>query len=348
MQLPVRTRRISATIATAALCLSAVGAVLPPAAVGQATAPVAVEFATPGRSEWTVPAGICSISVIVAGAGGGTRSRATLTQPSSGAVVGAALDVVPGERLAVAVGGRGGDSHASGPGAGGVNGGAPGGWGYNGPGSGGGGASDVRRGDDLSGRIVVAGGGGGHSGRCRALWSRGRRRSRWRARRTRNPVGGPGRRWWRTGCGRRAGRQRRTAGRRLAHGPAWNTRSRWRRKWRTGPESAALRGERVRRRRRWRRAVRWRGWRRLLAPRRRRQRGRWWRRFQPRPRRRHGDRWCERGRRARDDHVRPGRPTPRLWARPARPSRPGSGRSASHPRLHRLNRPGSAARPAVP
>ena len=90
--------------------------------------------------------------------------RATSTQPSSGAVVGAALDVVPGERLAVAVGGHGGDSQASGPGAGGVNGGAPGGWGYNGPGSGGGGASDVRRGDDLSGRIVVAGGGGGHSG----------------------------------------------------------------------------------------------------------------------------------------------------------------------------------------
>ncbi|MBF9140237.1 tail fiber domain-containing protein [Hymenobacter properus] len=107
---------------------------------------------------YTVPTGVRSIMVTVAGSYGGYS--ASYAQGGNGSRVQATLDVTPGEVLTLYVGGAGGNGRS------GASASAPGG--YNGGGSGyasaggGGGASDIRRGGTaLSNRIVTAGGGGG-------------------------------------------------------------------------------------------------------------------------------------------------------------------------------------------
>jgi uncharacterized membrane protein YgcG len=94
----------------------------------------------------TVPVDVTSITVIATGAAGGKKVG------GRGGRVFAKVPVVPGERLAVFVGGAAMGVN------GGYNGGAPGGYFGDGQSYGGGGASDVREGGDrLRNRIVVAG-----------------------------------------------------------------------------------------------------------------------------------------------------------------------------------------------
>jgi hypothetical protein len=125
---------------------------------------------TGSEQDWVVPAGVTSISVVVAGAQGG-RDVVNDTPGGQGGTTTADLPVTPGESLAIFVGGKGGDAYQGSGGSGGYNGGGDGGsdsmyqvdypaWNYNG-GSGGGGASDIRRGGtSLADRVIVGGGGG--------------------------------------------------------------------------------------------------------------------------------------------------------------------------------------------
>ena len=110
-----------------------------------------VVFAYTGAAQtYTVPAGVTSLLVDMAGAAGGPIDRSTTGQGLGGRVQ-ATLAVVPGQVLTILVGGAG--SAKTG--------------GYNGGGGntnygGGGGASDIRQGGtDLASRVLVAGGGGG-------------------------------------------------------------------------------------------------------------------------------------------------------------------------------------------
>ena len=110
-----------------------------------------VAFAYIGAVQtYTVPAGISWLDVDMAGAGGGSASYQG--PPGLGGRVQARLSVMPGQVLAIYVGGSGGNGGA---GAGGYNG---GGSGF----AGGGGATDLRLGGTaLANRVLVAGGGGG-------------------------------------------------------------------------------------------------------------------------------------------------------------------------------------------
>jgi hypothetical protein len=118
---------------------------------------------------WIVPAGVTSITVDARGGqGGGNASDSTVVGGYGGRVQ-TTIDVTPGETLTIYVGGRGGNlipPNTGGPG--GFNGGGTGGTDNvdgNGPSAGGAGASDVRQGgNDLTHRVVVAGGGGGAEG----------------------------------------------------------------------------------------------------------------------------------------------------------------------------------------
>ncbi len=114
---------------------------------------------TGAQQQWTVPAGVTSVNLTVAGAkGGGTNG-------GNGAVITKnCFSVTPGQILYIRVGGMG----TQGANSGGWNG---GGTGHNSTGSatyrswGGGGASDIRIGGTaLNNRVIVAGGGGGRSG----------------------------------------------------------------------------------------------------------------------------------------------------------------------------------------
>src|SRR5581483_4514866 len=186
-------RRIAIGIG-AALALSAGASLSAVPASGQG--PVSTPFTTPGTTTFTVPAGICSVTVDVRGAQGGDaigidstslankfQSQDGSSQPTDAQVAAAqarggdigaqdgtgaggpggeataTLTVTPGEVLTITVGEAGGDFGSSIP-----NGGAPdGGSGALGEanGAGGGGSSDVRQGGtDLAHRVVVAGGGG--------------------------------------------------------------------------------------------------------------------------------------------------------------------------------------------
>ncbi|MFM7667931.1 MAG: glycine-rich protein, partial [Bacteroidota bacterium] len=108
---------------------------------------------------WTVPAGVTSVNLSVAGAKGGGSNG------GNGAVINKnCFTVTPGQVLNIYVGGTG----TQGANSGGWNG---GGTGHNSTGSttyrswGGGGASDIRIGGTaLANRVIVAGGGGGKSG----------------------------------------------------------------------------------------------------------------------------------------------------------------------------------------
>ena len=133
-----------------------------PAAAAQTTT-----FGYNGTAQsYTVPAGTYSIAVVAAGGAGGTGTGSVAV---AGAQVKATLTVVPGEVLAVRIGGAGAAGVMSGMATGGYNGGAIG----NNNQGGGGGATDLRRtsgtrtSDYLASRnalLVAAGGGGGGGG----------------------------------------------------------------------------------------------------------------------------------------------------------------------------------------
>lgn len=78
-----RTRSLAMTSATMLLAGGAL-AVLPATAALAAPDPVTVTFAyTGGPQTWTVPAGVTSIDVVLAGAAGGGSSRPASTFPEA-------------------------------------------------------------------------------------------------------------------------------------------------------------------------------------------------------------------------------------------------------------------------
>jgi PKD repeat protein len=118
-------------------------------------------YSSVGTHSWTVPAGVTSIQIDMAGAKGGDQCNGT--QGGRGGRLQATIPVTPGQTLQINVGGAGTFGNCSWTWySGGFNG---GGSGYRG--GGGGGASDIRIGGTaLSNRILVAGGGGGAGYAC--------------------------------------------------------------------------------------------------------------------------------------------------------------------------------------
>lgn len=113
---------------------------------------------------FTVPPGTHQLWVILAGAaGGGAEGNSATDSSGAGGCVSTTIAVAPGQVLRILVGGQGSVNHR------GYNGGGL----PRGSGGGGGGASDIRTSinpiNDLSTRLVVAGGGGG----AHASWSYG-------------------------------------------------------------------------------------------------------------------------------------------------------------------------------
>ena len=116
--------------------------------------PAIVNFSYTGSVQsFTVPFGVTSVQVTMAGAYGGGAGNAA---GGAGGLVSATIAVSAGNTYLIYVGGLG----ASSPGAGGFNGGGSGGVT---DGGGGGGASDIRTAMSVGARIVVVGGGGGAS-----------------------------------------------------------------------------------------------------------------------------------------------------------------------------------------
>ncbi len=117
---------------------------------------------TGAAQTYTVPTGVYTLALDVAGAGGGSSSGGNGSNGAGlGARVRTTLAVTPGETLTLYVGGT-----ASPAGVGGYNGGANAGYPWGAHGGGGGGASDVRRSATapstaLADRVLVAAGGGG-------------------------------------------------------------------------------------------------------------------------------------------------------------------------------------------
>jgi hypothetical protein len=105
-----------------------------------------VDFSyTGGDQFWDVPAHVCSITIHAFGASGGRNPGTDSlggSLPGLGGEVLTTVTVVPGDRLGIGVGGKGGDASGSTPGVGGFGGGGDGGTGANG-GAGGGGVSGV-------------------------------------------------------------------------------------------------------------------------------------------------------------------------------------------------------------
>ncbi len=165
----VHLRRISYVLSVVALASAGVVATT----VGSAGAePVTTELEYTGATEdFVVPAGVCSLTVDVFGAQGGTGAsgESDVDNGGLGGRATATISVTPGETLTVTVGGAG-DPGAAGLDAGFPIGGAPGGFPDGGDGGGassefinagggaGGGSSSVSRGGTP---LVVAGGGGG-------------------------------------------------------------------------------------------------------------------------------------------------------------------------------------------
>jgi len=120
-----------------------------------------VSYTSAGSYQWTVPTGVTSVRLQVAGASGGGQGGGF---GSSGGIATGILSVTPGEILTIKVGGYGiaSGGGSGNPIAGGFNGGGSGMTGGTTNGGSGGGASDVRRGtDNLNNRVIVGGGGGG-------------------------------------------------------------------------------------------------------------------------------------------------------------------------------------------
>lgn len=169
-----RSPRTAVLTLAASLGLATGPAVLWPAGAG--AEPVSTVFAYNGTDgsdgspqTFTVPDGVCRVTVDALGAQGGRGGSGQFPagpggEAGLGGRVAATIAVTPGEVLTVRVGGAGLDGSLEDPspssGFGGFNGGGAGG--DISGGGGGGGASDVRQGgDDLADRVVVAGGGGG-------------------------------------------------------------------------------------------------------------------------------------------------------------------------------------------
>jgi hypothetical protein len=127
--------------------------VVPASAAGAAT--VAQTFTETGSlQQFTVPAGICGVSITATGGSGGSDGAIG----GRGAAIRAHLTVSPSEQLQIVVGGAGGAGTGSPPGFGGAGGyGGGGGGGWFGAGAGGGASAIL----DPIGPLVVAGAGGG-------------------------------------------------------------------------------------------------------------------------------------------------------------------------------------------
>ena len=139
---------------------------------------------TGAEQSFKVPVGVTAIEVDALGAAGAGHQKGYLGIPGHGGRVKATIPVKPGQTLRIFVGGSG--SYPS--------------RGFNGGGDGayrGGGATDVRDGNELSDRILVAGGGGGvglNTRKRRLGWGRRRRQERrqWARQRLLNGFGSPG------------------------------------------------------------------------------------------------------------------------------------------------------------
>ena len=152
-------KRLSARLVAGSLTSLAVITGVVVSNPGASAAPTVATFSTPGSFNWTVPAGVTSVTIQVAGAGGGDGNSSS---GGLGGYLAGDFVMTPGDSITVHVGGAGATMSV-----GGVNGGGdadPDGCGGLAGGSGGG-ASDVRTaGDTLADRIIVAGGGGGGGG----------------------------------------------------------------------------------------------------------------------------------------------------------------------------------------
>eukprot|EP01032_Pedospumella_encystans_P011557 gene11557-13430_t len=117
-----------------------------------------------GYESFTAPQGVTQITVVLAGAGGGSLESTAgnyygTTYGGYGAIITAQLSVIPGHTYYIFVGEEGNEY------GGGFNGGGnPGSGGYGA--TGGGGATDLRSSLSLGDRLLVAGGGGGLYSRC--------------------------------------------------------------------------------------------------------------------------------------------------------------------------------------
>jgi len=118
-------------------------------------------YNSPGTYSWTVPAGVFSVQVDMAGGRGGNHFSGAIG--GRGGRVQAIIPVTPGQSLQINVGGSGTNGQSTWTWySGGFNG---GGNGYRG--GGGGGASDIRIGGTaLTSRVLVAGAGGGAGWNC--------------------------------------------------------------------------------------------------------------------------------------------------------------------------------------
>ncbi len=141
-------------LVAAVVALGSLTGVLVGGSPAGASGPATVTFSAPGDQSWTVPAGVTSVTLSLAGGQGGLAyTRPSNVPGGQGAEVGATVAVSPGDVLAVTVAGAGHDSDTNSGGFGGGGNGA-----YR-QGGGGGGASRVSVGNTLV--AVAAGGGGG-------------------------------------------------------------------------------------------------------------------------------------------------------------------------------------------
>jgi hypothetical protein len=145
-------RRRRLLISGVVVALGSLTGMLVGASPAGASGPATVTFSAVGDHSWTVPAGVTSVTLTVAGGQGGAAYYGGGTVPSGlGAEVDATVAVSPGDVVAVTVAGAGQDAATH-----------RGGFGGGGNGStragGGGGASRASVGGSL---VAVAGGGGG-------------------------------------------------------------------------------------------------------------------------------------------------------------------------------------------
>lgn len=157
---------VAVALATAGLVAASVG--LTPSPAHAAPPVVAISISGAQNQSWTVPAGVTSITVSVAGAAGGDGGTLYGGYRGSGTVISATIAVTPGDIITAVSSARGGDGGAT-PGLGGTRfakGGDGGSRGVSsllaGSGGGGGGSSALLVNGIL--RVHSAGGGGGGGG----------------------------------------------------------------------------------------------------------------------------------------------------------------------------------------
>ena len=164
MSLRTVSRRVLSTL-TAVGLVAALGGAFGSVGVTPAQAATACSGSTfTADCDYTIPAGVHSLSVTVTGAAGGRWSNPTDPSPAggNGAVVTATVAVTPGATIHVLVGGQGGEGGLSTVGGiGGNHGGGSGGDNASGTGTGGGGGGGFSALFSGTTPLVVAGGGGG-------------------------------------------------------------------------------------------------------------------------------------------------------------------------------------------